>query len=263
MFAHDTARRGVSSSLVDYLYPEGQVPLEHEETTPHLRLPLSVGLAFVPSRPIGGGGLPEARKIELLEQVRSRFEELDYVSDITVIPETYMRSSKGFDGVDQIARLYGLDVMALVSYDQVAVTSERASALLYWTTVGAYVIKGSQNQVTTFVDTAVFDVTSRKMLLRAPGVDETQRSSTAVRSGQVDREIRAEGFELAMDDMSANLAMELERFKHRIKEDRSVQVSTRPGHVGSGGGGALGWPLVLLLTMVALLYRIRPSAARK
>ena len=43
-------RRGVSSSLVDYLYPEGQVPPKYEETVPHLRLPLTVGLAFVPSQ---------------------------------------------------------------------------------------------------------------------------------------------------------------------------------------------------------------------
>lgn len=45
-------RRGVSSSLVDYLYPEGQVPPQYEETVPHLRLPLTVGLAFVPSQKI-------------------------------------------------------------------------------------------------------------------------------------------------------------------------------------------------------------------
>ena len=242
-------RRGVSSSLVDYLYPEGQVPPQYEETVPHLRLPLTVGLAFVPSQKNSGLGLSEAKKMQLLEQVKQNFAGLDYVRDINIIPETYMRSSKGFEGVGQIARLYGLDVVALVSYDQVAVSSETKSSLLYWTIVGAYLIKGNQNEVTTFVDTAVFDVNSRKMLLRAPGVSETKRSSTLVEVDQVNRATRSAGFELAMADMTNNLAVELERFKQRIKEDKSVQLSRRSGY---GGGGALQWPLILVLTALAL-----------
>ncbi|NLC99801.1 MAG: rhombotarget lipoprotein [Gammaproteobacteria bacterium] len=248
-------RRGVSSSLVDYLYPEGQVPPKYEETIPHLRLPLTVGLAFVPSQKSTDLVLPEAKKMQLLEQVKQKFAGLDYVREINIIPDTYMRSTKGFEGVDQIARLYGLDVVALVSYDQVAVSSETKSSLLYWTIVGAYLIKGNQNEVTTFVDTAVFDVNSRKMLLRAPGVSENKRSSTLVEVEQVNRATRSEGFELAMADMSNNLAAELSRFKERIKQDKSVQVSRRQGY--SGGGGALQWPLVMLLAGIALMLTLR------
>ncbi len=162
-FGHE-GRRGVSSSLVDYLYPDGQVPPKHEETIPHLRLPLTVGLAFVPPPKNTPFSLPEAKKTQLLEEVKQNFVGLDYVKEIVIVPETYMRSSKGFEGVGQVARLYGLDIVALVSYDQVAVTSEMKSSILYWTIVGAYFIKGNQNQATTFVDTAVFDVNSRKML---------------------------------------------------------------------------------------------------
>ncbi|MEQ1704159.1 MAG: Ig-like domain repeat protein, partial [Ilumatobacteraceae bacterium] len=51
---------------------------------------------------------------------------------------------------------YGLDVIALVSYDQVAHSAETTSSFLYWTIVGAYVVKGNKNDVQTFVDTAVF-----------------------------------------------------------------------------------------------------------
>ncbi len=61
-------RRGVSSSLVDYLYPDGQVPPKHEETTPHLRLPLTVGLAFVPSQKGTSFSLPEAKKRNCLRR---------------------------------------------------------------------------------------------------------------------------------------------------------------------------------------------------
>jgi rhombotail lipoprotein len=243
-------RRGASSSLVDYLYPGGQIPPKHEETTPHLSLPLTVGLAFVPSQKSSSFSLPEAKKTQLLENVKKNFVGLDYVTEIVVVPETYMRSSKGFEGVGQIARLYGLDIVALVSYDQVAVTSDTKSSILYWTIVGAYFIKGNQNQATTFVDTAVFDVNSRKMLFRAPGVSEIQKSSTLVEVNQADRETREKGFELAMVDMSKNLTVELDRFKEKIKEDKSVQITHRQGY---GGGGGVQWPILLILAGLLIL----------
>ena len=245
-------RRGVSSSLVDYLYPDGQVPPKHEETRPHLRLPLTVGLAFVPSQKGTFFSLPEAKKTQLLEEVKQKFVGLDYVKEITIVPETYMRSLKGFKGVGQIARLYSLDIVALVSYDQVAVTSETKSSILYWTIVGAYFIKGNQNQATTFVDTAVFDVNSRKMLFRAPGVSDIQQSSTLLKVNQVSREAREKGFELAMIDMSNNLAVELDRFKEMIKEDKSVQITHKQGY---GGGGGIQWPFLLILVGLAI-FRI-------
>jgi rhombotail lipoprotein len=247
-------RRGVSSSLVDYLYPDGQVPPNHEETTPQLNLPLTVGLAFVPSQQDTSVLLPEAKKAQLLEEVKQKFVGLDYVREIVIVPETYMRSTKGFEGVGQIARLYGLDIVALVSYDQVTVTSETKSSVLYWTIVGAYFIKGNQNEATTFVDTAVFDVNSRKMLFRAPGVSDTKQSSTLVQVNQAAREAREEGFELAMQDMSKNLAAELDQFKARIKEDKSVQIVHRQGY---GGGGGIQWPFLLVLGGFAILRAVR------
>jgi rhombotail lipoprotein len=247
-------RRGVSSSLVDYLYPDGQVPPKHEETTPHLRLPLTVGLAFVPAQGGSSFVLPEAKKTQLLEEVKQKFVGLDYVKEISIVPETYMRSSKGFDGVGQIARLYGLDIVALVSYDQVAVSSETKSSILYWTIVGAYFIKGNLNQATTFVDTAVFDVNSRKMLFRAPGVSDIEQSSTLVEVNQVNREARGKGFELAMADMTNNLAIELDRFKERVKEDNSVQITHRQGY---GGGGGTQWPFLLMLAVLAIFKVVK------
>lgn len=246
-------RRGVSSSLVDYLYPDGRVPPKHEESTPHLKLPLTVGLAFVPPRNNAQFSLPESKKAQLLENVRQKFIGIDYVKNITVIPETYMKSSKGFDGIGQIARLYGLDIVALVSYDQVSVTSDNTKSILYWSIVGAYFIKGTDNQVNTFVDTAVFDVNSQKMLFRAPGVSEVQKSSTLLEIAKIDRESKAEGFETAMTDMTQNLVTELDRFKNRIKEDKSVQISHRDGY---GGSGAIHSSFLLVLLGLGIWIRL-------
>ena len=95
-----------------------------------------------------------------------------------MIPEAYLRTGRGFPtALEQTARLYDLDVMALVSYDQVAHSAEGRPSFLCWTIVGAYVVKGNENDVHTFVDTAVFDVPTRKLLFRAPGVSETPSNS--------------------------------------------------------------------------------------
>jgi rhombotail lipoprotein len=53
-------------------------------------------------------------------------------------------------------------------------------------------------------------------------VSEIKKSSTLVEVNQEDREAREKGFELAMADMSKILIVELDRFKEKIKEDKSV-----------------------------------------
>lgn len=247
-----TGRQGVSSSLVDYLYPQGEVPPPQGGVIPHLQLPLAVGLAFVPSQSPDTQVLSEAQRMKLLNDVKKSFDGRDFIREIAVIPDAYLRSGRGFDALEQTARLYGLDVMALVSYDQVAHSSERASSFLYWTIVGAYIVKGNKNDVQTFVDTAVFDVATRKLLFRAPGVNEVKSSSTLV---DVERDVRAaqqKGFELAMADMTVNLDKELSTFKERIKSDGSVRV-TRVGGASDGGGGAADTNILLLLTGLLLL----------
>ena len=238
------ARSGASSSLVDYLYPEGSVPPDFDATIPHLQLPLRVGVAFVPGQS-SYGTISEATRMELLEKVKSAFIDREYISGIEVIPDTYLRSSRGVTGMQQVARLYGADVMALVSYDQVAVSEDNASGILYWTIVGAYVIKATSNEVQTFVDTAVFDVATAKLLFRAPGADVTADRSTLVEAGEIVRKTRDASFAAAMDQMTGNLDAELERFNERVKQDPSVaQTDWKPGY---SGGGACSWLLVALL----------------
>lgn len=247
------SRQGVSSSLVDYLYPAGEVPPKQEGAIPHLQLPLAVGLAFVPSQSGNTQVLSEAQRMKLLNDVKASFTGRDYIREIAVIPDAYLRSGRGFTTLEQTARLYGLDVMALVSYDQVAHSDERSSSLLYWTIVGAYVIKGNKNDVQTFVDTAVFDVATRKLLFRAPGVNEVKSTSTLV---DVERDVRAaqqKGFELAMADMTVNLDKELSVFRERIKTDGSVRVTRAGG--SEGGGGVAGAGFFALLLMLMLVSR--------
>lgn len=262
----ETTRNGASSSLVDYLYPEGSVPPAFDEQVPQLRLPLRVGLAFVPparSTPGTQAVLSESDRTALLERVKSRFTDRKYISSIEMIPETYLRSTRGFDGVSQVARLYGVDVMALVSYDQVSAIGDNKLSLTYWTIVGAYLIKGTENEVNTFVDTAVFDMGTRKLLFRAPGVDQRQKSSTAIESSGKLRDISGSSFVAATDQMASNLSTELDRFELRLKDEpKLAAVSWRDGSSGGGGGmgAADGWLIALLLTLAAVSRPCRSPA---
>ena len=242
-------REGVSSSLVDYLYPDGEKPPEAPDTIPHLQLPLRVGIAFVPASS-GPSALSEADRVALLEKVKAHFAGRDFISELAVIPETYMRSGNGFQTLEQVARLYDLDVMALVSYDQVAHIDERTSSFLYWTIVGAYVVKGNENDVNTFVDTAVFDIPTRRLLFRAPGVSDMNSSTTLVGLESDLRATQQKGFDAAMSDMTVNLDKELDSFKQRILTEGTVRVTRADGSsYGSGGGGAgdFAWIAALLL----------------
>lgn len=246
-------RSGVSSSLVDYLYPNGEVPPDIQDTIPYLELPLRVGIAFVPAQ-TGRSIVSEATRVELLEKVRAEFADREFIELIEVIPDNYLRSSKGVPGMQQVARLYGVDVMALVSYDQVAVSEDNPESFLYWTIVGSYFIKGTSNEVQTFVDTAVFDVKTARLLFRAPGLDKTSDRSTLVEAGEVVRKSREASFGTAMELMTENLAVELDGFRERVREDPQVaQVEWKPGY----GGGATGPWFLLGLLAVAVRRRVR------
>ena len=255
-------RKGTSSSLVDYLYPGGEEPPPYDERVPMLQLPLRVGLAFVPGDERGQATISEAKRAELLEIVKAEFIDREYISHIEVIPETYLRSTRGFEGLAQVARLYSVDVMALVSYDQVAAVDDKKSSFLYWTIVGAYVIEGTENEVQTFVDTAVFDVTTRRLLFRAPGTDRSVEGSTMVELTDVLRATRTESFEKAVVKMSANLVTELDRFETRLEEDPTiarVEWQDGKGGAGRGGGGAILWLLpAVLLPGLARRHGVRP-----
>lgn len=248
------SRHGTSSSLVDYLYPKGEVPPDYDGSVPYLSLPLRVGIAFVPSQS-GYHDISEPTKLRLLEQVRSAFIEHEYVHHIEVIPDTYLRSSTGVAGMQQVARMYGVDVMALVSYDQVSVSEDNNAAFLYWTIVGAYMIPGTNNEVQTFVDTAVFDVGTGKLLFRAPGVDTGKRISTAVGSSDVTREQNAESFSRAVDIMTDNLAFELVRFEERVAEEPMLaEVQWKEGYGGMGSFDGLLLVLLILLAIYGIGY---------
>jgi rhombotail lipoprotein len=248
--------RHTSASVVDFLYPDTRAPVV-EPGTPELRLPLRVGIAFVPST-AASPSLTQTRERELLQRVADHFKQYDFVKSIEVIPSDYLRPHGSFANLEQIRTLYGVDVVALVSYDQVQFTDQGALSLTYWTIVGAYVIPANKNDTQTLLDTVVMDVGSRKMLFRAPGTDRVTGRATLVNASEQLRIDSAASFDAAGGRMIDNLDQELARFKEKVKQSPAdYHVVRAPGYSGGAGGGSMdvAWLGVLALAAVAALAR--------
>lgn len=246
-----------SSSVVQFLYPSQQPIVQ--PSIPRLNLPLRVGIAFVPPGKDGHGELhlSEAEKARVLRKVSADFKQLPYVSSIEVIPATYLRSGGGFDNLDQLRSMLGIDVIALLAYDQMQVSSDTAYSLSYWTIVGAYVIPAQKNDTATLMETVVYDISSRRLLFRASGTGVVNHHSTLVGMGKSLLADSQESFTLAADEMTANLKVELDAFKERIKETPDeVQVSYKPGY---GGGAFSGWGAASMALCAVLVMRFRAT----
>jgi rhombotail lipoprotein len=253
-----SASRHSSSSLVEFLYPNGQVP-PAEDNIPELRVPLRVGLAFLPGR--GGIGPDAALREELLERIRRHFSDRKFVSEIVVIPDYYLAQQRGFAGLEAVQRLYAIDLMALVSYDQVMHEDENNWSLGYITIVGAYVLKGSRYDISTLVDLAVIDPTTRSLVLRAGGVDTRHGNTTLIDQPREARAAGSGGFSAASDQMIEHFDTALTAFEAEVRAGHAnVRVVHRGGGGGSGGGGALTWPWIVLLAGLAAVYVRRRRA---
>ena len=244
------ARRN-AASVVDYLY-SGQREPHVDSTTTVLKLPLRVGIAFVPSLR-GSDEIVEADRTALLDQVAARFRGQPFVQSIEIIPSAYLQQRGGFSNVDQIQRMFDIDVITLVSYDQVQFTDSQRASITYWTIVGAYLVEGDRNDTRTLLDAAVFDIASRKLLFRAPGVSTVKGSSTPVNLSEELRRDSRKGFQLAQQDLTPNLEKAMEAFRARVRTNAlaGVQVDTKSRPGGSSAGAIDLFALALGIVIVA------------
>jgi len=212
-------------------------------TIPTLKLPLRVGLTWVPlagdeSHRHADSALPAQFLEETLGKVRNQFTNLPFVSEVVIVPGQYLEAGGGFDNLDQVRTMLGIDVIALVSRDQKQFTDPNALSFLYLTVVGAFAVPAEKNETYTMVDTAVFDIPSRTLLFRAPGIHRSKGLSTYVGIDAALRSDQQEGLNLATDGMVKNLKTELTGFQERIKKQpESVHVIHSPGYTGGGAGG--------------------------
>lgn len=222
--APETVQR--RSSLASYLGAKPAPRAEPSGAPVRLQLPLRLGIAFVPAEAGQRSGslnaaapaapMDAAQEQELHKQVATLFGQKPWALSFKIIPALYLAKGGGFEDLEQVARSFGVDVMALVSVDQVQFSSPRWYAWTYWTLVGAYMIKGDQNDTTTLVDAAVYHVPSRTFLFRAGGVGTAKGTSTWSNREEAFRQQSRESLTLAMAELSKSLDQGVATFKQDL-----------------------------------------------
>jgi len=243
-------RRHFRSNLVEYLYPEGTPSVAG---LARLQLPLKVGIAFVPTTPQPLDAIQEQR---LLNIVRKAFLGRDWVGQIQVIPSNYLEPRGGYANLAQVSQLMDVDVIALVSVDQIQYSDPTMLSILYISVIGEYLLPGDRNDTRTMIDVAVVDVGSRAFILRAPGTSRISGMSTPVEAERKLRLKSDEGLRLAMLDLTKNLDAAVASFKASVAagEREDVDIITREGKSVKAGGSFDGATAVILLIVVAASF---------
>ncbi len=225
-----TKQRQVASMLA-FLFPgkEQAVPATATEVAV-IKVPFRIGVAFVPDSSNPAFRLSEADRLRLAGQVRDAFARYPFIQAIEAVPSLYLEPGGGFENLDRVAALLRLDVIALISYDQVQYAGANKWSFLYWTGVGAYLVEGDQYDVMTAVETAVFDVKSRKMLMHAAGTATVKGEATWVGFAERSRAARTESFEKSVQAMIDLLQREVQGFRERAPKDPGIRLVLPPGY---------------------------------
>jgi rhombotail lipoprotein len=261
--------RRVNSAL-DFLYPAGATAAEPAGEVV-LRLPLRVGLAFAPNRDLRMDPITEEQRQALLARVAAAFKEHEALSDLKVVPTTYLQPGGGFANLEQIRSSLGLDLIVLLSYDQSQFTESTRASWTYLTVVGPLLIEGEKNDTRTVMDAVVYDIRSRALLFRAAGESVVKGRSSPLNVERKRRSFAAEGFKTATGDLIASLSTALTRFEEQAKSG-TVQGPGTPAIAmydgkgeritatsGGAGGGALGGAELILMTLLGLGLLARRS----
>jgi rhombotail lipoprotein len=265
---HQGRKQQSTTPLVNFLYTDGNVPEQNAQ--PELRLPIRVGLSFLPDAGAHPGHQPGAAEREkVLTTLRESFRSLPYVTEIVIVPDYYLHSGKG-DGllqIEQLSRLFNFDLFALVSYDQVQNNYQNDRSLAYLTIVGAFLVRGDRDETTTLLDVAVIDPRSRALVMRAGGVSSLKGNTTAI---DVERHTDAQstrGFEEATSQLVVNFRRDLADFEQRVRDGTAPVKVVR--QTSKGGGGAMDLWLLAVLGLLAVWGRtpspigIRVSRGRR
>ena len=228
---HYTTQR--TSNILTYLYPGETQPVEISNTVqPNIPLPLKFGIAFVPESRTTTGRvdtkiepLTEKHKMEMMHELSSALRQYPYIVGVEEIPSTYLKVGGSFANLDQIRTMTGVDVIGLVSYDQIQFTDRGLVSLLYWTGIGWYFVPGEKNDTNTMMDAALYHVPTRKPLLRATGQSGVYRYSTPMNQSQNLRENSEHGFKEALHMLAENFKAQLDTLKPRAVQGAAASLN--------------------------------------
>lgn len=269
-----------STSVVRFLHPDRDVRTD-TGGIPVLRLPLRVGIAFVPEADVDDRGhsshaasidrvtIPESKRLELMKSVTDHFRKQPFIKSVEHVPTSYLSPGGGYDNLEQLSQMFDIDVMVLLAYDQVQFTGETKAGLTYLTVLGAYVIEGEKNDTRTLMDAVVVDIASRRVLFRAPGTSLVKTRAAPIELDAALLADRRKGFDVATLDLTTNLESSLAQFKEKVKEAppeelQVIQTAEFKRRAATSGSGSVDVVVLLLsvLALVAATARRNPARAR-
>ena len=198
---------------------------------PPLITPLAVGIAFVPinNEPAERAAnvslwagktkpnlLDDARQTALLKIISYKFKQQSLFSNVQLIPPNYLTEKGGFANLDKIQTMYGIDVIALIAYNQNQFFAEGTTSDLYTTLGGEYLMSGEQYDTGTLMDTTVYDLTSKTLLFRAQGTSLIKARTFAANLTDELIEDSIRGFDFASEMMLLNLDNRLVQFSNSV-----------------------------------------------
>ena len=236
MFLHGCASMETESkqrqvaSVLAYLFPGSESSPPVAASPAEIKVPFRIGVAFVPDSSSTAFRLPENERLKLADKVRDAFRNYPFIKDIVSVPSIYLEPGGGFANLSHVASLLNLDVIALVSFDQVQNAGANGWSFLYWTGIGAYMINGDQYDILTAVEATVFDVKSHRLLMRGGGISNIKGSATMVGFSEKAREARNRGFDEAVKEMIQKLHEETKSFRERAPKDPNIRLILPPGY---------------------------------
>ncbi|MEX8518615.1 MAG: rhombotarget lipoprotein [Leptothrix sp. (in: b-proteobacteria)] len=223
------------ASVLSFLFPGKQEPEPPSERIAELKVPFRIGVAFVPDTAAAEFRLAEAERQGLASKVRDAFAGYPFIGHIEIVPSLYLEPGGGFANLERVGSLLNLDVVALISYDQVQHADASGWSFLYWTGVGAYVIEGDHYEALTAVECTVFDIRSHRLLMRAGATSTNKGDATLVSFSEKARAGRAQSFAEAMDRMVASLQQEVRTFRDKAPKDPMIRLVLPPGYDPKAG----------------------------
>lgn len=225
-----SAKQRQVASMLSFLFPGKDQPAPASDEVAVIQVPFRIGVAFVPDNDVTAFRLSEADRLRLAGQVRDSFASYPFIKDIEAVPSLYLERGGGFENLDRVAALLRLDAIALISFDQVQYAGANKWSFLYWTGVGAYLVEGDQYDVMTAVETAVFDIKSRRMLMHASGTSTIKGEATWVGFAERSRGARTASFTAAVAQMTDNLHAEVKAFRERAPKDPKIRLVLPAGY---------------------------------
>jgi rhombotail lipoprotein len=210
-------------SVMQYLLPDQADKATMQDAEPAaLRVPLRIGVSFVPPPELGASGATQAKRQQMLAQVVKAFENYPFVSELKPIPSTYLGARRGFADLNRVAGIFAVVFVELLSYDRAQSTEKTRDSFWYWTLVSACTVQCDRYDVHTRIEASVVDVKSRRLHLRAAGTSLKHGGAAMSNVAAATRAARGAGFQNALENLIPELQAALEAFRQRTRTGKEI-----------------------------------------